>query len=115
MPFSLGYALQTGGGEGHIVNLLLKLDSRSRGIWDKAVERMENKGKGVFRLVKKSKEPDLVVIADHDAFHFEIMEKDCRRYGLTRMPFEVKFDHSDTPPYPSEFRAFLLASSPFEP
>ncbi|KAK0234518.1 hypothetical protein EDD85DRAFT_969100 [Armillaria nabsnona] len=99
MPFSLGYALQTGGGEGQIVNLLLKLDSRSRGIWDKAVEGMENKGKGVFRLVKKSKEPDLVVTADHDVFHFEIMEKDCRRYGLTRMPFEVKFDHSDTIPH----------------
>ncbi|KAK0218649.1 hypothetical protein IW262DRAFT_1557649 [Armillaria fumosa] len=84
MPFSIGYALQTGGSEEQGCYVLLELASRCHDIWDNAVEGMENKGKNVSRLVEsgdKSKEP--VVTANHDAFHrfhFEIMERkavDC--------------------------------------
>ncbi|PBK59431.1 hypothetical protein ARMSODRAFT_899277 [Armillaria solidipes] len=101
IPFPLAataYALQTGVGEGQDISLLIELDERLLGVWRKIVKEMQsdNEGKRGFRLVEsRDDEPDLVIAADGDLIHFEIMDKLCRQHGLTRMPFEVKIDDAD--------------------
>ncbi|SJL15635.1 uncharacterized protein ARMOST_19139 [Armillaria ostoyae] len=93
-----GFALQTRIGEGQDVRLLIELDERLLDVWEKIAKEMQsdNEGKRGFRLVEsRDDEPDLVITADGDDVHFEIMDKLCRQHGLTRMPFEVKIDDGD--------------------
>ncbi len=53
-------------------------------------------GQRGFRLVEsRDDEPDLVVSADGNVVHFEIMDKLCRQHGLTRMPFVADIDDLD--------------------
>ncbi len=94
-PFRLadpGYALQTRAGEDQDVRLFIEPDERLLGIsnW---IANETRAGRRRFHLVKShDDEPDLVVVADGDVIHFEIMDELCRQHGLTRMPFEVKID-----------------------
>ncbi len=97
-PFRLadpGYALQTRAGEDYDVCLFVEPDERLLGIFNRIVNETQA-GRRRFHLVKNhDNEPDLVVAADGDVIHFEIMDKLCRQNGLTRMPFEVKIDDAD--------------------
>ncbi|SJL15629.1 uncharacterized protein ARMOST_19132 [Armillaria ostoyae] len=97
-PFPLavpGYALQTRVGEDQDVRLFVEPNERLRGIFERIVDEMQAGERG-FRLVEsRDDEPDLVVAADGDMVHFEIMDKLCRQHGLTRMPFGVDIDDSD--------------------
>ncbi len=97
-PFPLatsGYALQTRAGEDQDVRLFVENNERLLGVFERIANEMEA-GKRGFRLVKsRADEPDLVVAADGDVIHFEIMDKLCRQHGLTRMPFGVDIDDSD--------------------
>ncbi|KAK0440552.1 caspase domain-containing protein [Armillaria borealis] len=105
-----GFALQTRVGEGQDVRLLIELDERLLGVWEKIAKEMQsdNEGKRGFRPVEsRDDEPDLVIAADGDLVHFEIMDELCRQHELTRMPFEVKNDDSDT------IRRILRSSADF--
>ncbi|PBK59427.1 hypothetical protein ARMSODRAFT_945616 [Armillaria solidipes] len=97
--FTLGFALQTRVGEGQDVSLLIEFDKRLLGVFEKIAKEMQsaNEGKRGFRLVESRDDaPDLVVAADGDIVHFEIMDKFCRQRGLTHMPFHnVKIDDAD--------------------
>ncbi|KAK0440556.1 hypothetical protein EV421DRAFT_2036766 [Armillaria borealis] len=97
-PFPLtapGYALQTRVGEDQDVRLFVEPDKRLRGVFKRTANKTQA-GKRGFRLVEsRDDELDLVVAADGDVVHFEIMDKLCRQHGLTRMPFEVKIDDAD--------------------
>ncbi|KAG7440940.1 uncharacterized protein BT62DRAFT_1080460 [Guyanagaster necrorhizus] len=101
-PFSLasiGYALQTGVGEGQDICLFIEPDIKLLGVFKQIADEMQSieAAKRRFRLVeKRSDKPDLVIGADGDVVHFEIMDERCRQHGLTRMPFKVKIDDSDT-------------------
>ncbi|PBK59436.1 hypothetical protein ARMSODRAFT_1027392 [Armillaria solidipes] len=75
--------------------LLIEPDERLLGVFKKMADETQA-GKRGFRLVNsRDDEPDLVVAADGDVVHFEIMDELCRQHGLTRMPFEVKIDDAD--------------------
>ncbi|PBK59425.1 hypothetical protein ARMSODRAFT_945614 [Armillaria solidipes] len=97
-PFALavpGYALQTRVGEDQDVRLFVEPDNRLLSIFNRIANEMEVGERG-FRLVEsRDDEPDLVVAADGDMVHFEIMDKLCRQHGLTRMPFGVDINDSD--------------------
>ncbi|KAG7440929.1 uncharacterized protein BT62DRAFT_997422 [Guyanagaster necrorhizus] len=101
-PFSLasiGYALQTGVGEGQDICLFIEPDIKLLGVFKQIADEMQSieAAKRRFRLVeKRSDKPDLVIGADGDVVHFEIMDERCRQHELTRMPFKVKIDDSDT-------------------
>ncbi|KAK0486537.1 hypothetical protein IW261DRAFT_1664882 [Armillaria novae-zelandiae] len=101
-PFRLaapGFALQTRGDEEQDVRFYIEPGKRLlRTVKRIADEITSDKGgKRRFRLVQSREDaPDLVISADGDDVHFEIMDKLCRRHGLTRMPFKVKIDDSDT-------------------
>ncbi|KAK0452948.1 caspase domain-containing protein [Desarmillaria tabescens] len=93
-----GYALQTRVGEGQDIRLLVELDEKLLGVFERIADEMQSSKarKRGFRLVdSRDDEPDLVIAADGDKVHFEIMEKDCIDHGLTRMPFEVNINDSD--------------------
>ncbi len=98
-PFPLstagGYALQTRVGEGQDVRLFIKPDDRFIDVFKLIAGEMQA-GKGGLHLVNsRDDEPDLVVAADsdwHGLVHLEIMDKICRQYGLTHMPFDVIID-----------------------
>ncbi|KAK0234492.1 hypothetical protein EDD85DRAFT_792528 [Armillaria nabsnona] len=101
-PFPLtlpGFALQTRVGERQDISLLIEWDERLLGVREKIVKEMQsdNKGKRGFCLVDShDDEPDLVIAADGDLVHFEIMDKLCQQHGLTSMPFhDVKIDNPD--------------------
>ncbi|PBK98277.1 hypothetical protein ARMGADRAFT_1008727 [Armillaria gallica] len=96
--FTLGFALQTRVGEGQDVSLHIEFDKRLLGVFEKIAKEMQsdNEGKRGFRLVESRDDaPDLVVAADGDIVHFEIMDEFCRQRGLKRMPFEVEIDDAD--------------------
>ncbi|KAK0440553.1 caspase domain-containing protein [Armillaria borealis] len=97
-PFPLptpGFVSQTQVGEGQGVSLLIEPDEGLLGVFKQMADEMQA-GKRGFRWVNsRDDEPDLVVAADGDVVHFEIMDKICRQHGLTRMPFEVKIDDAD--------------------
>ncbi|SJL15631.1 uncharacterized protein ARMOST_19134 [Armillaria ostoyae] len=98
--FTLGFALQTRVGEGQDVSLLIELDEKLLGVFEKIAKEMQsaNEGKRGFRLVESRDDaPDLVVAAHGDRIvHFEIMDKFCRQRGLTHMPFHnVKIDDAE--------------------
>ncbi|PBK59428.1 hypothetical protein ARMSODRAFT_899249 [Armillaria solidipes] len=101
-PFRLaapGFALQTRVGGEQDIRFFIEPDERLLSIFHRIADEMQSDkgGKRGFRLVEsRDDEPDLVVIADGDDVHFEIMDKLCRQHGLTRMPFKVKIDDSDT-------------------
>ncbi|KAK0234488.1 hypothetical protein EDD85DRAFT_774432 [Armillaria nabsnona] len=109
-PFRLatpGYALQTRVGEDQDVRLFVENNERLLGVFERIANEMEA-GKRGFRLVKsRADEPDLVVAADGDVIHFEIMDKICRQHGLTHMPFGVDIDDSDA------LRRILQSSADF--
>ncbi len=74
-------------------------DERLRSTFQRIADEMRSNkgGQRGFRLAQSRDDaPDLVIIADGDDVHFEIMDKLCRRHGLTHMPFKVKIDDSDT-------------------
>ncbi len=106
-PFPLptpGFASRT---RGQGVSLLIEPDERLLGVFKQMADEMQA-GKRGFRLVNgHDDEPDLVVAADGDVVHFEIMDKLCRQHGLTRMPFEVKIDDADA------IRRILQSSADF--
>ncbi|KAK0440550.1 hypothetical protein EV421DRAFT_1737216 [Armillaria borealis] len=97
-PFRLaapGYALQTRVGEDQDVRLFVGKNERLLGIFNRIADEMQAGERG-FRLVEsRDDEPDLVVTADGDIVHFEIMDKLCRQHGLTHMPFGVDINDSD--------------------
>ncbi|KAK0218653.1 caspase domain-containing protein [Armillaria fumosa] len=101
-PFPLtspGYALQTQVGEEQDIRLFVGKDERLLNTFQRISDEMRSDkgGKRGIRLVENREDaPDLAIIADGDDFHFEIMDKLCRRHGLERMPFKVKIDDSDT-------------------
>ncbi len=81
------------------VRLFIQPDERLLSTFQRIADEMRSDkgGKRGIRLVESRDDaPDLVIIADGDDVHFEIMDKLCRRHGLTRMPFKVKIDASDT-------------------
>ncbi|KAK0440562.1 hypothetical protein EV421DRAFT_1815745 [Armillaria borealis] len=91
----LGYALQSRAGEDQDVRLFVEPDERLLGIFNRIANETQA-GRRRFHLVKsRDDEPDLVVAADGDVTHFEIMHKLCRQNGLTRMPFRVDINDSD--------------------
>ncbi|KAK0234529.1 hypothetical protein EDD85DRAFT_922629 [Armillaria nabsnona] len=98
LPFRLadpGFALQTRAGEDQDVRLFIEPDERLLGIFNRIANEMRA-GRRRFHLVKSHDDkPDLVVAADGDVIHFEIMDNLCRQHGLTRMPFEVKIEDED--------------------
>ncbi|KAK0502231.1 hypothetical protein EDD18DRAFT_1064889 [Armillaria luteobubalina] len=101
-PFRLaapGFALQTRGDQEQNVRLFIEPDKRLLKTFQRIADEMRSDkgGKKGFRLVQRREDaPDLVISADGDDVQFEIMDKLCRRHGLTRMPFKVKIDDSDT-------------------
>ncbi|KAK0224175.1 hypothetical protein IW262DRAFT_1459230 [Armillaria fumosa] len=99
-PFILdrpAYALQTVG-TGQDVSFFIEPDERLLKVWQLvSMETQRNKaGKRGFGLVEKHSDADLVIAADGDFVHFEIMDEPCRNHGLKRMPFSVKIDDLDT-------------------
>ncbi|KAK0502202.1 caspase domain-containing protein [Armillaria luteobubalina] len=113
-PFPLsasgGYALQTRIGEGQDICLFIP-DERLRDRFQQIFDGMQsqNVGKRGFHLVEnRNNKPDLVITADGDVLHFEIMDALCRQHGLTRMPSpDVKISDSDT------IHRFLRSSADF--
>ncbi len=101
-PFPLtlpGFALQTRVGERQDISLLIERDERLLGVREKIVKEMQsdNEGKrGVCLVDNRDDEPDLVIAADGDVVHFEIMDKLCQQHGLTSMPFhDIKINNPD--------------------
>ncbi|KAK0486539.1 caspase domain-containing protein [Armillaria novae-zelandiae] len=98
-PFPLptpGFASPTWVGERQDVRLLIERDDKLLGVFKQIADEM-HAGKRGFRFVNsRNDEPDLVIAADGDMVHFEIMDSLCRQHGLTSMPFEVKIDDTDT-------------------
>ncbi len=97
-PQAHGFALQTRVGEGQDISLHIEFNKRLLGVFEKMAKEMQsdNEGKRGFRLVEsRGDAPDLVVAADGDIVHFEIMDEFCRQRGLRRMPFEVEIDDAD--------------------
>ncbi|KAG7440921.1 uncharacterized protein BT62DRAFT_909433 [Guyanagaster necrorhizus] len=101
-PFSLdstGYALQNGVGEGQDIRLFIEPNIKFLDVFRQIVNEMQSieAAKRRFHLVeRRDDKPDLVIGADGDVVHFEIMDERCQQHGLTRMPFKVKTDDSDT-------------------
>ncbi|PBK98365.1 hypothetical protein ARMGADRAFT_1008792 [Armillaria gallica] len=106
-PFPLptpGFASQT---RGQGVSLLIERDERLLGIFKQMADEMQGGKRGFLWVNSRDDEPDLVVAADGDVVHFEIMHKLCRQHGLTRMPFEVNIDDANA------IRRILHSSSDF--
>ncbi|KAG7440956.1 uncharacterized protein BT62DRAFT_956394 [Guyanagaster necrorhizus] len=101
-PFSLasiGYALQARVGEGQDIRLFIEPDIKLLNVFKQIANEMQSieAAKRRFRLVeKRDDKPHLVIGADGDVVHFEVMDERCRQHGLTHMPFKVKIDDSDT-------------------
>ncbi|KAK0471053.1 caspase domain-containing protein [Armillaria novae-zelandiae] len=111
-PFILahpGYALQTRVGNGQDFCLFIEADEKLLDIFKRiaAEMRSDQAGKRGFRLAENRDDADLVVAADGDLVHFEIMNQLCRKHGLARMPFEVKIDDLDA------IRGILHSSADF--
>ncbi|KAK0187316.1 caspase domain-containing protein [Armillaria mellea] len=96
-PFRLaraGYALQTRVGEDQDVRLFVEKNEILLGVFKQIADEMQAEKRG-FRLVKsRNDKPDLVVTAYGETVHFEVMDKHCRQYGLTRMPFGADINDS---------------------
>ncbi|KAK0214586.1 caspase domain-containing protein [Armillaria fumosa] len=111
-PFSLdtsgGFASQIWVDEGQDIRLFFEEDERLRGIFPQTAEmKIDKAGKRGFRSVENRDSADLVVAADGDFVHFEVMDELCRHHGLTHMPFKVNIDDSNT------IRRILQSSSDF--
>ncbi|KAK0214585.1 caspase domain-containing protein [Armillaria fumosa] len=111
-PFILahpGYALQTRAGNGQDVCLFIEPDEKLLDIFQQiaAEMRSDKAEKRGFRLAENRNDADLVIAANGDLVHFEIMNELCRKHGLTRMPFEVNVDDSDA------MRGILQSSANF--
>ncbi|KAK0214569.1 hypothetical protein IW262DRAFT_1515117 [Armillaria fumosa] len=111
-PFILahpGYALRTRVGNGQDLCLFLEPDETLLDIFKQIAAEMRNDkaGRRGFHLAENRNDADLVVAADGDLIHFEIMNELCRKHGLTRMPFDVKIDDSDA------MRRILQSSADF--
>ncbi|KAK0452944.1 uncharacterized protein EV420DRAFT_1481938 [Desarmillaria tabescens] len=97
-PFSLsvqGFALQTRVGEGQDVRLFIEKDEKFLGVFKRIGEEMQSdeaQKRGFCLVESREDQPDLLVAADGDLVHFEIMDKLCRQHGLTHMPFKVNID-----------------------
>jgi hypothetical protein len=93
-PFSLSqpaYAVQTRIGEGQDLHLFIEPNDAFLALFMRLGKEMQCTGTNnrSFRLSDKaSKGVDLAITTRNSLVEFHVMDKKCRDYGLTRLPFD---------------------------
>lgn len=93
------YAVQTRVGEGQDMRLFIEANDAFLDLFRRLGEEMQrtNPGHRSFFLVNNANENPALALSTRDSLvQFHVMDETCRKYGLTRMPFDdIRVDESE--------------------